>query len=121
MLYNARKNIELTYVILQSVNPDDRLLFIEKQAGGVLGLFDIASNNSLAFRRILQSVRSAERLRQLLKTKGSIGGMPILHWAAVLAMTWGTEMVGVILKSISKEERYILPQNNKESSPPCML
>ena len=64
-----------------------------------MGLFDIASNNSMAFRRILQSVRSAERL-QLLKTKDSIGGMPILHWAAVLSITWGTEMVETILKSI---------------------
>ena len=112
------------YVILQSVNPDDRLLFIEKQACGVPGLFTIASSNySMAFRRILQSVRSAERMQLLMNTKGSVSGMSIhvLHWAAVLAITWGTEMVGVILKSISKEERYILPQNNKESSPPCML
>ena len=102
--YNARNNTELTYVILQSVNPDDRFLFIEKQACRVSGLFTIASSNySMAFRRILQSVRSAERMQLLMNTKGSIGGMSILHWAAVLALTWCTEMVGVILKSISEE------------------
>ena len=119
--YNARNNTKLMYVILQSVNPDDRLLFIEKQACGVPGLFTIASSNySMAFRRILQSVGSAERMQLLMNTKGSIGGMSILHWAAVLAITWGTEMVETILKSISKEERYILLQIG-ESSPPCML
>ena len=57
VLYNARNKVELTYVILQSVNADDRLLFLEKQKCGVLGLFRIASNYSVAFR---QSLRNAE-------------------------------------------------------------
>ena len=54
VLYNARNNIELTYVILQSVNPDYKLIFIEKQAGGILGLFTSAGTYSMTFRRILQ-------------------------------------------------------------------
>ena len=113
VLYNARNNVELTYVILQSVNADDRLLFLEKQKCGVLGLFCIASNYSVAFRRILQSLRSAERM-QLLKMKDSVNRMSILQWAAVQSMDRGSEMLEVIFKSISEEERYILLQRDKE-------
>ena len=114
VLYNARNNVELTYVkILQSVNADDRLLFLEKQKCGVLGLFRIASNYSVAFRRILQSLRSAERM-QLLKMKDSINRMSILQWAAVQSMDRGSEMLEVIFKSVSEEERYNLLQRDKE-------
>ena len=61
----------LVNVILQSVDPGERPRFIQIQAGGVHGLYNIASYNLGTFRQILQSVSSEDERLQLLQMKSS--------------------------------------------------
>ena len=113
MLYNGRNNTELIYVILLTVNPDDKLRLIVKHSGGVLGLLPIASDNTTVFRMILQFLRCTERL-QLLRMKG-IGSMSLLLRAIITSIAWGPEIAEVIFNSSSEEERYILLQEDHNS------
>ena len=95
----------LVNVILQSVDPSERLRFIQIQADGRDdGLHYIALCQLETFRQILQSVSSDDERLQLLQMKSS-GGYTVLHAAADSS---ATEIVQVILESVSEEMRYTL-------------
>ena len=94
----------LVNVILQSVDPSERLRFIQIQAGGFYGLYYIARSHLETFRQILQSVSSDDERLQLLQMKDS-DGWTVLHAAAYKS---ATEIVQVILESVSEEMRYTL-------------
>ena len=88
----------------QSVDPSERLRFIQIQAGGAGGLFIIARYHLETFRQILQSVSSDDERLQLLQMK-DITLWTELHYAA---FTSTTETVQVISESVSEEMRYTL-------------
>ena len=71
---------ELTHVILQAVNPDERLNFIKKQTDGTYGLTGIAINSCETFQVILHSISGDEKLLLLQMTEGC--DTTILHLAA---------------------------------------
>ena len=99
-----RKAPHLVNVMLQSVDPSERLRFINIQAGGAVGLYLIATDHHEAYRQILQFVSSDDERVQLLQMKGSYG-WTVLHSAAYNS---ATEIVQVILESVSKEMRFTL-------------
>ena len=100
----SREAPHLVNVILQSVDPSERLRFIQIQVGGVNGFYNIALRRPVAFKQILQSVSSDDERLQLLQMK-SRGGWTVLHYAAYNS---ATETVQVILESVSEEMRYTL-------------
>ena len=59
----------LVNVMLQSVDPSERLRFIQIQAVEVDGLYYIAKHQPETFRQILQSVSSDDERLQLLQMK----------------------------------------------------
>ena len=108
VLYAAavlREAPHLVNVMLQSVDPSERLRFIQIQAGGADGLYvNISKYHQKTFRQILQSVSSDDERLQLLQMKDSYG-CTVLHYAADDS---ATETVQVILESVSEEMRYTL-------------
>ena len=105
LLTAVRKTaLHLVNVMLQSVDPSERLRVIQIQAGGAEGLYYIALYHLETFRQILQSVSSDDERLQLLQMKSS-GGWTILHAAADDS---ATEIVQVILESVSEEASYTL-------------
>ena len=60
-----RKAPHLVNVMLQSVDPSERLRLIQIQAGGVDGLYNIAAYHLETFRQILESVISDDERLQL--------------------------------------------------------
>ena len=110
-----RQAPHLVNVMLQSVDPSERLRFIQIQAGGAFGLYDIAIYHLETYRQILQSVSSDDERLQLLEMKDSLGGT-ILHAAA---HNYATEIVQVILESVSEEMRYTLlsMEGNRKRTP----
>ena len=99
-----RKAPHLVNVILQSVDPSERLRFIQIQAGGADGLYNIARFHLETYRQILQSVSSDDERLQLLHMEIT-HGWTVLHHAAKDS---ATEIVQVILESVSEEMRYTL-------------
>ena len=99
-----REAPHLVNVILQSVDPSERLRFIQIQASGFFGLFIIARYHLETFRQILQSVSSDDERFQLLQMQ-DIGDWTVLHDAAAWS---ATETVQAILESVSEEMRYTL-------------
>ena len=99
-----RKALHLVNVLLQSVDPNERLRFIQVQAGGADGLCSIAIHHPETYRQILQSVSSDDERLQLLQRKDS-NGWTGLHSAATNS---ATETVQVILESVSEEMCYTL-------------
>ena len=99
-----REAPHLVNVLLQSVDPGERLRFIQIQTGGADGLYNIARSHLETFRQILQSVSSDDERLQLLQMKGSLG-WTVLHYAAYES---AIETVQVILESVSEEIRYTL-------------
>ena len=109
----AKKAPHLVNFILQSVDPSERLRFIQIQANGDGGLYTIAFDHLETYRQILQSVSSDDERLQLLQMKGDIYGGTVLHRAAYNS---DTETVQMILESVSEEMRYTLltmEDNNK--------
>ena len=100
-----RKAPHLVNVMLQSVDPSERLRFIQIQAGEDDDLFDIAQRHLETFRQILQSVSNDDERLQLLQMKDIID-WTVLHHAAVYSAA--TEIVHVILESVSEEICYTL-------------
>ena len=94
----------LLNVILQSVDPSERLRFIQIQAGGADGLYDIARYHLETYRQILQSVSGDDERLQLLQMKDRIG-WTVLHFSVYLYVP---KIVQVILESVSEEMRYTL-------------
>ena len=107
----AREAAHLVNVILQSVDPSERLRLIQIQGGGFNGLYNIAQRHLETYRQILQSVSSDDERLQLLQMKNS-NCWTVLHHAAVIS---ATEIVQVILESVSEEICYTLlsMENNK--------
>ena len=104
----------LVNVMLQSVDPSERLRFIQIQAGGAVGLYHIARYHLDTYRQILQYVSSDDERLQLLQTKDSLD-RTVLHHAADYS---DTEAVQVILESVSEEMRCTLismGDNNKQT------
>ena len=110
-----RKAPYLVDVILQSVDPSERLRFIQMQVGEAIGLHCIAKYHLETLRQILQSVTSDDERLQLLQMN-SRGGWAVLHYAANNS---ATETVQVILESVSEEMRYTLlsMENNYKWTP----
>ena len=112
-----REAPHLVNVILQSVDPSERVRFIQIQAGGVRGLYDIAKYHLEleTFRQVLKSVSSDDERLQLLQMKGNFA-LTVLHYAAYDS---ATGRVKVILESVSEEMRYILlsKENNDKWTP----
>ena len=95
----------LVNVIMQSVDPSERLRFIQIQAGGAHGLNNIAQCHPETLRQILQSVSSDDERLQLLQMK-TITDWTVLDYA--VADDSATKIVKVILESVSEEMRYTL-------------
>jgi ankyrin repeat protein len=114
-------NTELFKLILQSVNPEERLHFIQEQAGGFDGLLVIAYRYLESYRIIFQSISSDERLQLLLMkdSDSDSDGYTILHYLPAGYNTERVERVEMILESVSEEERYVLlsAQNNDMMTP----
>ena len=98
-----RKAPHLVNFMLQSVDPSERLRFIQIQAGGVNDLYVVARNHPETFRQILQSVSSDDERLQLLQMKRR--GCTVLHYATEFS---ATEIVQVILESVSEEMCHTL-------------
>ena len=98
-----REAPHLVNIILQSVDPSERLRFIQIQSGGAGGLSNIARYHLETYRQILLSVSSDDERLQLLQMKDRTG-WTLLHSAAFNS----TEIVQVILESVSEEMRYTL-------------
>ena len=92
-----RRNSELVKVMLRSVNPSNTLTFIQKQAGGVWGLFPIVCQRRDSFKLFLESLTGDERC-QLLQMRNRYG-QTILHFAAAET---DAETEGMILNSVSE-------------------
>ena len=91
-------------IILQSVDPSERLRFIRIQAGGVFGFEYIARYHPPeTFRQILQSVSSDDERLQLLQ-KDDSSDWTVLH----MVVDCSAGIVKVILESVSEEMRYTL-------------
>ena len=89
----------------QSVDPSERLRYIQIQAGGAFGLYCIAECHPETYRQRLQSVSSDDERLQLLQMNDIGLGFTVLHYAAYYS---ATETVQVVLQSISEEMRYTL-------------
>ena len=100
-----REAPHLVNVLLQSVDPSERLRFIQTQVGGAFGLYCIAECHPETYRQILQSVSSDDERLQLLQMNDIDLGFTVLHYAAYYS---ATETVQVILESVSEERRYTL-------------
>ena len=100
---DRRYSYEFVKVILQTLNPVDKLLFIKKQVGDSAGLFAVACKNVETFGLILQSLSSDDRLKLLQTKEGS--GTSTLHRVTILPDQVITEM---ILKSDNEKGRQVL-------------
>ena len=112
-----RKASHLVNVILQSVDPSERLRFIQIQAVGFYGLYNIAANHLETYRQILQSVSSDDERLQLLQNKDEdSNGWTVFHFAAI---TSATERAQVVLESVSEEMRCTLlsTENSNKRTP----
>ena len=96
-----REGPHLVNIMLQSVDPSERLRFIQIQAGGADGLCDIAADLLETYRQILRSVSSDDERLELLQTKDSLG-FTVLYAAA---RDSATETVQMLLESVNVELR----------------
>ena len=115
LLTAAKEAPHLVNVILQSVDPSERVRFMQIQVGGAVGLYKIARYHLETYRQILQSVSSDDERLQLLQMKDS-KGWTVLHGAAFNS---ATETVHVLLESVSEEMRYTLlrMEDNRKWTP----